>query len=432
MNESYYSATAEEKFSTSKLCENVITDVCIIGGGIVALSCAQTLNENGIRVVIIEKEHIFSGASGLNGGFVVPGYALGLNEIEKRTGLEDARELFKISIQGVNKIKNNILLHKLSSVKMEPGKIDLLRYRPSIKELNYPEIMAKNYEYKIEQMEKEKIQSLLNTDSYCHGFFHPDGFHIHPLNYGFGLARQLEKGGVKFYEKSKVEFIKKINEGYKAVCLNGEITCREVIVCTGGYPGDEPREIKRSILPITTYVVTSEPNDKIPNSYIKTKYALGDNRRASDYYRLVDGNRVLWGGRITAFPSNNKKTIENKIRKDISNVFPDLSNIKFSYSWSGVMGYATHKMPYIGRLKNGIWYCTAFGGRGLGSGTACGNIVAKAVLGKTDQLKLFKRFNLQKNYGVVGKIAVEATYKRYIAKDYMKEKFNKNNYWRKK
>ncbi|MGP9799210.1 NAD(P)/FAD-dependent oxidoreductase [Halomonas sp. 86] len=432
MIESYYSDTLKEKFNSNSFNEKNKFDVCIVGGGITALSCAQTLIENGVDVAIIEKNLIFSGASGLNGGFVVPGYALGLNEIENKVGMEGAKELFKLALSGVNRIKKNIYHYNIESAQIEFGKIDLLRYQPSTNELDNPERMSHYYSYKIEPIEKKDLQKFLHTRSYQYGFLHPDAFHIHPLNYGTGVANRLKEKGVSIYENNEVKNIKKTTEGYALTCSSGEIKCQEVIVCTGGYPGKNPSEIKNSILPITTYVVTSEPNDDIPNKFIKTKFALGDNRQASDYYRIVDNNRVLWGGKITAFPTNNKTSIENKIRKDISNVFPALSNIKFRYSWSGIMGYSAHKMPYIGKLKNGIWYCTAFGGRGLGSGTAYGDIVAKAVLGQTNTLHLLEKFGLRQNYGVLGKIAVEATYKKYIAKDYIKENFNKNKNWSKK
>ena len=422
MGESFYSATCVEDFVASKSGGEEVFDVCIVGGGIVALSCAQALNNSGVKVAVVEKERIFSGASGVNGGFVAPGYALGIDDLEKRVGIEHARKLFEISIGGVEKIKRNILSYDIKSASVAHGKIDLLRYKPSRKEVEYPERMRSLYGYEVKPMERGELEGILNTESYCYGFYHSRAFHIHPLNYGFGLARSIQAEGVVIYEDSEVESIRKTNDGYALVCAGRTMSCKEVVVCTGGSPGKDPEVIRKSVLPISTYVVTSERNDEIPEKYIKTRCALGDNRRASDYYRVVDGSRVLWGGRITAFPTSRKKGIEDQIRQDIRNVFPGLSGLKFSYSWKGVMGYATHKMPCIGRLDSGVWYCTAFGGRGLGSGTACGEVLAKALLGDEESLGLFKEFGLKNTYGFLGKIAVEATYKKYIIKDRLEEK----------
>lgn len=196
------------------------------------------------------------------------------------------------------------------------------------------------------------------------------------------------------------------------------------MVCTGGYTSNESPKIKRSLLPITTYVAVTEPHESIPTEHIKTKYALGDNRRASDYYRLVNGNQLLWGGRITAFPTHNSGKIENYIKKDIAASYPRMKHIKIAASWSGIMGYATHKMPYLGKMDNGIWYCTAFGGRGLAAGTAGGRALAEAILGNDEKVNLFCPFKMRYNFGLIGKLAVEATYKKYIIVDHKREELN--------
>src|ERR1700722_20037440 len=50
-------------------------DVVIIGGGITGLSAALHLAEAGVRVAVLEAGDLGAGASGRNGGFVVPHFA---------------------------------------------------------------------------------------------------------------------------------------------------------------------------------------------------------------------------------------------------------------------------------------------------------------------------------------------------------------------
>ncbi|HEX9769428.1 MAG TPA: FAD-binding oxidoreductase [Kiloniellales bacterium] len=45
-------------------------DVVIVGGGIVGASCAYYLSEAGLRVTLLEREHLAWGASGRNAGFI--------------------------------------------------------------------------------------------------------------------------------------------------------------------------------------------------------------------------------------------------------------------------------------------------------------------------------------------------------------------------
>ncbi len=42
----------------------------IVGGGIVGASCAYYLSEAGLRVTLLEREHLAWGASGRNAGFI--------------------------------------------------------------------------------------------------------------------------------------------------------------------------------------------------------------------------------------------------------------------------------------------------------------------------------------------------------------------------
>ena len=62
------------------------TDVCVIGAGVAGLSTAWHLTQRGIDCAVVEKTTVAAGASGRNGGFLVPGGALGHAEARERYG----------------------------------------------------------------------------------------------------------------------------------------------------------------------------------------------------------------------------------------------------------------------------------------------------------------------------------------------------------
>ena len=47
------------------------TDVVVVGGGVVGCACARELAEQGMRVVLVERESLASGASGRNHGLLL-------------------------------------------------------------------------------------------------------------------------------------------------------------------------------------------------------------------------------------------------------------------------------------------------------------------------------------------------------------------------
>src|SRR6202008_4829990 len=65
---------------------------------------------------------------------------------------------------------------------------------------------AKGWGYsKLQFVDKAELPKYLTPARYQAGIIDPEGAHIHPLKYVLGLARAVEKAGVKIYERSKVE-----------------------------------------------------------------------------------------------------------------------------------------------------------------------------------------------------------------------------------
>ena len=65
----------------------------------------------------------------------------------------------------------------------------------------------------------------------------------------------------------------------------------------------------------------------------------------------------------------------------MTDTYPQLAELEIDTVWSGLMSYARHRMPQIGRLPSGLWHCTAFGGHGLNTTAIGGRVVAEAILG---------------------------------------------------
>src|SRR5262249_39561643 len=68
-------------------------DVCVIGGGFTGLSAALHLAESGASVVVLEAGEVGAGASGRNGGQVIPGLKLDPSELETMLGPERGARL---------------------------------------------------------------------------------------------------------------------------------------------------------------------------------------------------------------------------------------------------------------------------------------------------------------------------------------------------
>jgi gamma-glutamylputrescine oxidase len=202
----------------------------------------------------------------------------------------------------------------------------------------------------------------------------------------------------------------------------GEVRARDVVIACGGYTGALEPRLRRSYLPIATYVMLTEPNKALIGQAIRTSAAIGDGRRAGDYYRLVDGGeRILWGGKITTRTTAPRR-LARLLHQTMASTYPQLKDLRVDLAWSGLMAYARHRMPQIGRLDEGLWYCTAFGGHGLNTTAIGGQLVAEAITGDSDRFRLFQPFSLAWNGGAAGRGAVQATYWAMQAMDLVRER----------
>lgn len=95
---------------------------------------------------------------------------------------------------------------------------------------------------------------------------------------------------------------------------------------------------------------------------------------------------------------------------DILSVFPQLRGLQIEKAWSGLMGYASHKMPHIGTLGPGLWACTSFGGHGMNTAPIGARVVAEAICDESDRYRLFDAYGLEWNGGPFGPAAAQTVY----------------------
>src|SRR5690606_21871703 len=242
----------------------------------------------GKRVVLLEAESVGFGASGRNGGFVSPGYATGGEEIARVAGKDKARQLHLLSMEGVEFIRDNISTLGIDDAKPQPGIMSVLRYDDGASLKAYAQQSLKEYDYHLEYMDRDEVRAVLKSERYFQALRNPNAFHMHPLNYLRGIAREIERLGGRICEQSPVTSSDTGGAEKRLKPAGGEVRARDVLFTTGGYTGALNGRLKRSFLPIATYVMVSEEAPELIASAIATSNAIGDNRRAGDYYRVVD------------------------------------------------------------------------------------------------------------------------------------------------
>jgi gamma-glutamylputrescine oxidase len=397
-------------------------DVCIVGGGLAGITAALELLRRGRSVIVLEAQRVAWGASGRNGGVVSPGFSTSFDRIAARAGLDDASSLYRLSIEGVGIVAANIEALAIGQAEAISGVLRVSRHENSAAMQAQQAWLAREFDYRVEFKPRAEVADLLVSAKYRHALFDRQAFHFHPLNYARALVAEIERLGGIVFEESEVISTDFASPLKRLTTAGGSVAARDVVFACGGYTGGLVPALARSYLPIATYMLLTEPAKEQVATAIRTTASVGDSRRASDYYRLVDGGaRILWGGMITTRTSEPRRLAES-LRRRMVDTYPQLEGLRVASAWSGLMSYARHLMPLIGRLQPGVWYCMGFGGHGMNTTAIGGRVIAQGIAGETDRYRLFAPFGLQWNGGPAGTAAVQLTYWYYRLMDFMRER----------
>lgn len=420
--DSYYSATLNDDRSYPPIDSDIEVETCIIGGGYAGLMTALGLVERGHRdIAILEQHRVGWGASGRNGGFVFGGYSLGPRALVKQVGVEKARQLYDFTIMGVNLIRQRIAKFNIDCDLVDAGVIWANWFKGQQRLFDEQAFMREKMGVEWEYLSPEVLRERVQSERYHGGLFEPNAMHFHPLNYARGIAREIVKEGGLIHENTRVIDIDASQATKRVITDRGVVRCKNLVLAGGGYIGNLCPPVARSILPISTYVMTTQPLGDELSKLLTTKTAIYDTRFAFDYYRPLADTRLLWGGRISA-NTRQPPDLKEILKRDMLKVFPQLEAVNIDYAWDGWMGYSRDQMVQIGELSPAVWYAVGFGGHGVAPTTAVGEILASAITGQSRDYQLFKPWGLPWNGGILGPGMAQLSYWWYQAQDWLREK----------
>ena len=368
---------SEDKLEINKLETDITTDMCIAGGGFTGLWTALKIKEKkpSINITIIEKDLCGSGASGRNGGCMIPQSTKFL-AMKKIVGVEDAKKMVKASEDAVYKIRDFCIQNNIDA----KIRIDGVVYTATNKshEGAFEDLIEDLKEKKInswKRLSKEKIQELTGSERNIDGYYSAIGGSLQPALLIRGLKKIAEKKGIKIFEHSAMLSYKE-NNNIIVKTKNGSIGCKKLIVAINAWTPSFFPFLSRSVVLVSSDMIISEPiKDKLENLKLNNGLVILDSNLFTHYCRTTTDGSIILGKGGNTFSFNNKvipsydgpSTIENYLKKSLVSFFPSLKNIKITKSWNGPSERTKTGFPFFGyHPKNSnILYGFGYSGNGV-------------------------------------------------------------------
>lgn len=367
----------EEEFaSPPPLSKDLTTDVCIVGGGIVGLTCAYFLSKRGLSVVVVEGGALGGGQTSRTTGhltWVLDDRFFNLEHLFGLGGACMAAQSHRDAIRTIEKIIHHERIHcdfeKLNAyLFLGPGDpMSLLdKEMATIQKIGMP----------IKKINRAPLGSF--DTGPCLTF--PDQAQIHIFKYLEGLINSILSNKGKIFAYTHVNQIQDGSPCYIETSEHHTIIAKATIVATNT-PINDRFMIHSKQAPYRTYVIAGLiPKNSIhkglyydtldPYHYIR----LQRNETNPQYEWLIVGGEDHKTGQ-------DEEIFEKyeHLEEWTQNRFPMLREINFR--WSGQVIEPVDSLAFIGRNPHdkNVYIATGDSGNGLTHGTIAGILLSDLI-----------------------------------------------------
>ena len=344
-------------------------EVAVIGGGVTGCSCALTLAEHGVRVRVYEQRRVASGASGRNGGFGSRGAAVPYNAARRTLGGDQARAVMSLTERSLDRMA------LLAGDAFR--RIGILRLA-----VDADEAGALRDEHDALRADGFAVEWIAELPApldrlYQAAILHPADGTLSPARWVRRLARLAAGAGAEIVEGARVTV--------------DDVDADAVVVCADGFTASLLPELARLVVATRGQMLATAPLAEL--RYPQPHSA----RHGYDFWQqLPDGRLLVGGSRDAAFTEEQTDSEEptSNVQSRIEALAVRLAGGTpvVTHRWAGIWGETPDRLPLVGAVpgRDGVWIAGGYSGHGNALGLACGDLVARALLGQTPaELRLF-------------------------------------------
>lgn len=382
--ESLWAATAPPAAPLAVLAADLRADVAIVGAGFTGLSAAIHLAEAGVDAVVLEAKEPGFGASGRNGGQVIPGLKYDPDELEKRYGPEMGPQVVRTAARGPDVVFDLIGRYRIDCASLRTGWIQPAHTAAARALLHSRVAQWQRRAASVRELSGAEVAALTGTTRYVGGWLDLRGGTVQPLAYVRGLVRAALGLGVRVYADAPVAALHPDGDGWRLQVGVHTVRARRVLLATNAYSGRLHDALRRSVVAVPSFQIATSPLTADQRARILVGgQGVSDTFNLLRYYRLDPAGRLVLGARGLY----GQRSVAESIRAHdaaLRDLYPELGEPSYDYRWSGYVAVTADHVPHLHELAPGLHAALGYNGRGVAMATMLGRIAASALRGICD------------------------------------------------
>ncbi|MES2436215.1 MAG: FAD-dependent oxidoreductase [Pseudomonadota bacterium] len=381
----HWAATSKEAaFVEDRGLRKADYDIAVVGGGYCGLSIALHAASAGQSVVLLEAGSVGCGASGRNGGLVVPHFPGGMTADDAGAVLGKAKgeRLAQLVADGPQIVFDQIRALGIQCDAEQNGWIQPAHSEKALKKVQrvYQSWTARGVE--AEWLDAGAVADRTGAAGYLGGWYRKTGGTINPFALALGLARAAQTRGADIRQQTQVTGIRSDVTAKILHTSTGDIRARKVVIATNAYTPALYPGLAQSVIPVLLYhgftrPLTADEQQKT----LPTRVCFTDLRKSGGFSRYSADNRLIIGGAIFR-PTNHRAYSFAHSRRRLAELFPHLNGIQMDSYWEGYCALTDAYLPAIQRLEQNVYSVIGFSTRGVALAQTLGREVA-AFLSET-------------------------------------------------
>lgn len=367
-------------------------DDAVVGAGFSGLWTAIKLKTEHPerRVVVLEGKRVGWAASGRNGGFCEASITHGEPNAESRWP-DETGTLARIGYENLDAIEAFVEEHGLDVEFERTGELSVANEPYQV------EWLGEGDDPDVETLDADGVRARINSPTFLGGDFAArESAIVHPAKLAAELARHAGEIGVEIYEDTRVTNLEgSAREPILLETTGGLVVADRVALCTNVFPSLLKRYAFHTV-PVYDYVLMTEPltDEQMASIGWEGREGLADMANQFHYSRLTSDNRILWGGYDAVYHAGGriKRAYEDrpesfrKLASHFFTTFPQLTGVKFTHRWGGVIDTSTRFCAFFGEAHGGrVQYVSGFTGLGVGATHFAADVIVDRLEGRVTE-----------------------------------------------